>query len=180
MFVSMNSKLGRVAVRDMAHHTIPSKCTVHSQPLATGSFVLQKPNVPQFWCCAACTLIPPLQAAARMCSSIWKPTAALPSQRTSGLRLRSVKWNARTWPAKKAALTPACFAGDGWRPKTGLFSQPPRSSSWRVVMASAVLLAASRAVPTMNTLRSCFGLGASGLSCARANEQNSKPTRATA
>ena len=49
-----------------------------------------------------------------------------------------------------------------------LFSQPPRSSSWRVVMASAVLLAASRGVPTMNTLRSCFGLGASGLegSCA--------------
>lgn len=45
-------------------------------------------------------------------------------------------------PGKNARLTPACFAGDGWRPKTGSFSQLTLSSACLVVIASVVLGAA--------------------------------------
>jgi hypothetical protein len=62
-------------------------------------------------------------------------------------------------------LTPACFAGDGWRPNAGLFSDPSWFKTMRVSTASNVFDAASAVTPSKNTLLCAagFGLGASGL-----------------
>ena len=73
--------------------------------------------------------------------------------------------------------------------KNGVKFDAPRSRSWRVVTASATLLAASSDTSTMNTLRSkrrdcalfatVFGLGASGFSWASESEQSNRLTRTT-
>lgn len=76
--------------------------------------------------------------------------------------------NAKDYAAKIPQLIPACFAGERCCPKRGLSSRPPRSSSCRVVIASAVLEAASRELPAMNAGRlkwccstACFGASGS-------------------
>lgn len=57
------------------------------------------------------------------------------------------------------------------------FPTPAGKQLPRGDLASGVLLAASREMPTMKTLRSGLGLGASGLSCARTKGESSKPAR---
>ena len=84
--------------------------------------------------------------------------------------------NAKDYAAKIPQLIPACFAGERCCPKRGLSSRLPRSSSCRVVIATAVLEAASRELPAMNARRlkwccstACFG--ASGSAWDEATEQ---------